>query len=226
MTLVYVNNLDRVAKAASGDRSSPAAAWRMPLAHAGGQGGVVLPAPSERLGRRGVDVGERPAVWWVGVHGGAGESTLEQLFVGSRAAGHSWPLAAAGVAPACVVLVARTHAHGLSSAQSAIREWAAGHVEMLLIGLVLIADAPGRLPRPLARLASLVCGGVPAAWSLPWIEAWRLGEPPAAQRAARRPPAVGGFAGDDRGRRLGYLNVKYERIRDVAVGVAVGVGCC
>jgi len=161
----------------------------MPLAHAGGQGGVVLPAPSERLGCRSVDVGERPAVWWVGVHGGAGESTLEQLFVGSRASDHSWPETATGVAPASVVLVARTHAHGLGAAQSAIREWAAGEVEVLLLGLVLIADAPGRLPRPLARLASLVCGGVPAAWSLPWIEAWRLGEPPApdnAPRVARR----------------------------------------
>jgi hypothetical protein len=181
MTLVYVNSTDRVAEAPSGDRSAPAG--RMALAHAGGQGGVVLPAPSDRLGCRSVDVGERPAVWWVGVHGGAGESTLEQLFVGSRASGHSWPLAATGVAPACVVLVARTRAHGLGAAQSAIREWAAGHVEVLLWGLVLIADAPGRLPRPLARLAGLVCGGVPAAWSLPWIEAWRLGEPPAPHNA-------------------------------------------
>ena len=59
------------------------------------------------------------------------------------------------------------------------------HVEVLLLGLVLIADAPGRLPRPLAQLAGLVCGGVPAVWSLPWIEAWRLGEPPAPHNAPR-----------------------------------------
>ncbi|MGH2886494.1 MAG: DUF6668 family protein [Solirubrobacteraceae bacterium] len=125
------------------------------------------------------------AVWWLGAHGGAGESTLEELFSASSAAEHSWPLSAAECPPARVVLVARTHARGLVAAQSAIREWAAGDAEVLLLGLVLIADAPGRLPRGLRRLADLVAGGVPAVWSLPWIEAWRVGEPPALHNAPK-----------------------------------------
>jgi hypothetical protein len=128
---------------------------------------------------------EQAAVWWLGAHGGAGESTLEELFVGSRAADHSWPLSGSDLDPARVVLVARTHACGLGAAQSAIREWAAGDVEVLLLGLVLMADAPGRLPHGLRQLVDLVGGGVPAVWSLPWIEAWRIGEPPAPHNAPK-----------------------------------------
>ncbi len=84
-----------------------------------------------------------------------------------------------------MVLVARTHAHGLTAAQTAIREWAAGDAQVLLLGLVLIADAPGRLPHGLRQMAALIAGGVPALWSLPWIEAWRVGEPPAPHNAPK-----------------------------------------
>ena len=155
-----------------------------------GQGGVrPLPVP-QRLARRQLNEHEGAvSVWWLGAHGGAGESTLEALFSGSRAAEHAWPLAAIGQKPARVVLVARTHAHGLKAAQRAIRDWAAGDVPVLLLGLVLIADAPRRLPHPLRQLADLIAGGVPAVWSLPWIEAWRVGDPPGpanAPNAARR----------------------------------------
>jgi hypothetical protein len=176
MTLVYVN---------SSGAEKVEAVSRMRLAGAGGQGGVVLPGPLDRLPRRLLDDGEQAAVWWLGAHGGAGESTLEELFSGSRAADHSWPLTGANVAPARVVLVARTHAHGLRAAQSAIREWAAGDAHVLLLGLVLIADAPGRLPHGLRQLADLIAGGVPAVWSIPWIEAWRVGEPPAPHNAPK-----------------------------------------
>jgi hypothetical protein len=176
MILVYVN---------SSGAEKVEAVSRMRLAGAGGQGGVVLPGPLDRLARRLLDDGEQAAVWWLGAHGGAGESTLEELFSGSRAADHSWPLTGANVAPARVVLVARTHAHGLRAAQSAIREWAAGDAHVLLLGLVLIADAPGRLPHGLRQLADLIAGGVPAVWSIPWIEAWRVGEPPAPHNAPK-----------------------------------------
>ena len=175
MTLVYVNNSDTEVEAAG----------RMRLAEAGGQGGVVLPEPLDRLPRRLLRDDEQAGVWWLGAHGGAGETTLEELFTGSRAADHSWPLTDANVAPARVVLVARTHAHGLRAAQSAIREWAAGDAQVLLLGLVLIADAPGRLPHCLRQLADLIAGGIPAVWSLPWIEAWRVGEPPAPHNAPK-----------------------------------------
>jgi Family of unknown function (DUF6668) len=160
---------DEVAGFAGGDRKQ-----------AGRRQGGVEPLPlSQRLGRRQLNEREWPvSVWWVGAHGGAGESTLEELYSGSRAAGHEWPLQAIGKPPARVVLVARTHASGLMAAQRAIRDWAAGDVPVLLLGLLLIADAPGRLPHGLRQLAALIAGGAPAVWSLPWIEAWRIGDPP------------------------------------------------
>jgi hypothetical protein len=181
MTSVYVNNGDGMSASERGRLTGS----RARLAVAGGQGGVVGPEPGDRLPRRALPDEEPAAVWWLGAHGGAGESTLEELFCGSRAADHRWPLAGSGETAPHVVLVARTHAHGLTAAQHAIREWAAGGVEVLLLGLVLIADAPGRLPHGLRQLAALVAGGVPAVWSLPWIEAWRVGEPPGPQNAPK-----------------------------------------
>jgi hypothetical protein len=78
-----------------------------------------------------------------------------------------------------VLLVARSHAAGLCAAQAAARQWAAGvlpHVRLL--GLVVVADAPGKLPKPLRDLLRLISGGVPQVWELPWVEALRLGDPP------------------------------------------------
>jgi hypothetical protein len=118
------------------------------------------------------------AWWWVGVHGGAGESTLQELYVGTRASGHRWPVAA-GRRPE-VVLVARTHARGLLAVQAALRDLAYRQIGVSLLGVVLIADAPGRLPRPLRELADRVArsGVVPRAWSLPFVREWREGEVP------------------------------------------------
>jgi len=113
----------------------------------------------------------------VGCHGGAGVSTLATALPGGRAAGQVWPDSPAG---ARVVLVARTHAAGLQAAQRAAAHWASGTLPpgIDLVGLVAVADAPGRLPRPLRELLDLVGGGLPRVWPLPWIEALRLGEPP------------------------------------------------
>jgi hypothetical protein len=131
------------------------------------------------------------ARWWVGTHGGAGETTLEQLLEGTRATGHAWPQTdEPGSEPPQVLLVARTSARGLRSAQLAAIEWASGKVAVRLHGLVLIADAPGRLPKPLKDLAHVVGGGVPRVWRLPWVEAWRLGEPVSAETAPRAVTAV------------------------------------
>ena len=79
-----------------------------------------------------------------------------------------------------VLLVARTHASGLRAAQAAARQWASGSfgAGVTLLGLIAVADAPGRLPRPLRDLLSLVSGGLPRVWEMPWVEAWRLGDPP------------------------------------------------
>lgn len=138
-------------------------------------------------------VDQPAAVWWVGVHGGAGESTLERLFSGSCATGHCWPIASGGATVPAVVLVARTDARGLRAVQRAVRELVEHRLPVDLVGLVLMADAPGRLPRALRDLAGVVGGALPRVWSLPWVEAWRAGEIPS---PANSPNEAGVLAGD------------------------------
>ncbi|WP_217634474.1 DUF6668 family protein [Herbiconiux ginsengi] len=116
-------------------------------------------------------------MWWLGVHGGAGESTLAALAAGSRPAQHGWPMADTPGTPSQVALVARTSWSGLTAAQRAATEWASGVLgnSVQLVGLVLIPDVPGRLPKPLRDLQHVIAGGVPRVWTLPWVDAWRLG---------------------------------------------------
>lgn len=112
-------------------------------------------------------------LWVVGAHGGSGESTLADVVASWLPAEHAWPDTPL---PAVCVLTARTSAPGLLAAQAALRQWAAGDTPVELAGLVLLADAPGALPRPLRELATLIAGGAPRCWSIPWIERWRYGE--------------------------------------------------
>lgn len=149
------------------------------------QHGVPVPDMVDQLSIR-----EQPApaaLWWLGVHGGAGESTLARLVPGGRPAGHAWPRPPATTrTPTRVLLVARSHASGLGAAQKAATHWAAGGLaDVHLLGLVIVADAPGRLPRPLRELAALIAGGVPRTWHLPWVEDWRLGHDVTPEKAPR-----------------------------------------
>lgn len=106
-------------------------------------------------------------------HGGAGVSSLlraglEQL--GAFDADRCWPTSG----PALVV--ARSSTGGLEQAQLLARQHAAGDAgpDVQLLGLVLIADAPGRLPVRVRELVDLVSGGFCGCWRLPWLEEWRL----------------------------------------------------
>lgn len=57
----------------------------------------------------------------------------------------------------------------------AARSWASGQTPPVqLIGLVLVADASGKLPRELADRAGIIGGGVPHVWLFPWQEHLRL----------------------------------------------------
>ncbi|MGI5347351.1 DUF6668 family protein [Streptomyces sp. CA-250714] len=116
-----------------------------------------------------------PGWWWLGVHGGAGVTTLERAVPGGQDAHRAWPVSEV---PQPVVLVARSSAGGLKAAQSAAQQWASRTVTGVeLLGLVVVADAPGRRPRVLRDLLRLASGAVPRLWEIPWVEAWRLGEP-------------------------------------------------
>ena len=106
------------------------------------------------------------------MHGGAGETTLAHLSRNGQAAEHAWPIVK--TEQPTVVLVARTHYHGLMRVRQAATEWARGEVDARLLGLVFIASAPGRTPKPLREFAQLVAGAVPRVWRIPWVEAWQI----------------------------------------------------
>jgi hypothetical protein len=131
-------------------------------------------AEEERLGRFLTDAHE---VFWLGAHGGAGESVLAELF-GGLPCHHRWPTRPdeeTQHAPAPVFLVARQNKRGLDAARLATRDWAAGaHPDVDLQGLVLMADAPGKVPKSLAGQTRIISGGVPSTWVVPWIEELRL----------------------------------------------------
>ncbi|WP_139346849.1 DUF6668 family protein [Sinomonas mesophila] len=133
--------------------------------------------------------GPAPAVWVVGVHGGAGESTLAALLDGAVATDHAWPVREDDGGPDVVLLVCRSHAAGLRAAQLAAIEYMSEGRPLpgTLAGLVVMADAPGRLPKPLADQVRLVAGAVPHLWQMPWVESWRLSTAP---DPAAPPPAV------------------------------------
>lgn len=110
---------------------------------------------------------------WVGVHGGAGASTLAAVY-GGHDCGRNWPGPAD---PPSVLLVARTHAAGLTAALGALEVFRRGEAPhgLDLDAVVLVADAPGRLPRPLAERVKVI-ESVIDVYRVPWVAAWRLGE--------------------------------------------------
>ena len=96
---------------------------------------------------------------WVGAHGGAGVTTLRAALGGAEGTAGGLP----------VVVVARSHRHGLSAAQHAARAYEGpGAEDPRPLGLVVVDDAPGRLPPALCDLARLVTGAYERSWRIPW----------------------------------------------------------
>ncbi|PWI17262.1 hypothetical protein DI272_26185 [Streptomyces sp. Act143] len=110
---------------------------------------------------------------WVGTHGGAGTSTLSSVY-GGHDCGRDWPGPAD---PPSVLLVARTHAAGLAAVLRALEVFRRGAAPqgLDLDAVVLVADAPGRLPKQLARHVKLI-ESVIDVYRVPWVPAWRLGD--------------------------------------------------
>jgi hypothetical protein len=114
-------------------------------------------------------------VFVTGTHGGAGTSTVARLLNGLDS-GTGWPEPASKVR--CnVVLTARTNAAGLRAASQALAGYCAhGYPESAhLAGFVLVADAPGRLPKELIRRITILASAT-MVFRLPWVREWRLSE--------------------------------------------------
>ncbi|MEV1064425.1 DUF6668 family protein [Streptomyces sp. NPDC050263] len=110
---------------------------------------------------------------WVATHGGAGSSTLAAVY-GGHDCGREWP--GAGDPPS-VLLVARTHAAGLESVLRTLEVFRRGAAPQALDldAVVLVADAPGRLPRPLVQRVRVI-ESVIDVYRVPWVTNWRLGD--------------------------------------------------
>ncbi|WP_431923337.1 hypothetical protein [Micromonospora wenchangensis] len=135
---------------------------------------------------------------WIAAHGGAGATTLSRLF-GGVDLGCRWP-DTARAEPATVMLVGRTDAEGMRAMSRALNALREGRHPpgMRLVGLVLLADAPGRLPPALARRIRVLRSVAPV-HRVPWIPAWRLGQQPARMpKALDRLRVATGLAGEGR----------------------------
>ena len=108
-------------------------------------------------------------LFWLSAGGGSGTTTIRTCV------GFGTEVSSLRVTTGLVVVVCRSTARGLTRAQQIAVANSGGS---LMAGLVINADAPGKLPRPLEDLARLVSGGFTDTWRIPWVEAWRLGAAP------------------------------------------------
>lgn len=87
------------------------------------------------------------------------------------------------------MVVCRSTAAGFTAARQFA---AAASGRTVLLGLVVVADIPEkRRPKLLADHLYVTAGAFGGrVWELPWIGAWRLGEPPSAQTNPPEIPAL------------------------------------
>lgn len=127
----------------------------------------------------------------VGLHGGAGATTAQQVLARFAPGGDdiAWvPGHGVGAIPSrgAVVLVARTSGVGLERAAQAAWQWGTDDLdEVALLGLLLVADSPKlakELESPLKRVSRMY----PRTWRLEWVPKWHLTASPALELAPRR----------------------------------------
>lgn len=108
----------------------------------------------------------RPVPVLVPAHHGAGVSALAAAtgFRDTEESPH-----AATHPQALRLLVARTHHAGLEATRHAL---AGTRTTGAFARLLLVPDAPGKLPKPLADQVTVIAGPTPTT-AVPWVEAWR-----------------------------------------------------
>lgn len=118
----------------------------------------------------------------VGLHGGAGVSTLAGLIgKGVVDAGTEVPVVNPYVpGRPRVLLVARSHARGLHAAEEVTTAWSHRELPDLdVVGLVLVDDGP-KLSAATRQTVARLLRMTPHGWHIPWVEAWRTSPTPSA----------------------------------------------
>ncbi|MFQ6397153.1 hypothetical protein ACLMAJ_27290 [Nocardia sp. KC 131] len=144
------------------------------------QVGVVAPPESRRAliwDRPVPGVGRAPLVWLLGVHGGAGASSLAHVLAPAADSGRRWPGVFDRESP-FVVLVARETIAGLTRAHDLLRQHHSGFAGAAeVLGLITVAARPGRMPAEIRRYRDVVGSLAGQVWQVPWYEEWTLVEP-------------------------------------------------
>lgn len=107
----------------------------------------------------------------VGLHGGAGTSTIAHL-LGENVATDEGQKVPIGGTPR-VLFVARTHASGLAALRYAGQVWSAHQLDdITLLGVVLVDDGP-RIGKEQLAACRAVMRVLPRTWRIGWVEPWR-----------------------------------------------------
>lgn len=160
---------------------------------------VFLP-PTRGLPTRSTAVtpeGVHPSWFFVAAHGGSGATLLATLswqpyqaaVNAARAAGEepgklpAFGLAAGRVWPnpaleptGIAIVVCQTTMRGLGWARDLAAQYLCGRAPdgTHLLGVVTVADQPGRLPQPIAAARNLLGGAYPRTWHVPYVPEYRL----------------------------------------------------
>lgn len=133
--------------------------------------GLRIPPPARRapIHDNPISVHGRPPVMWLlAAHGRSGAGTLAQIWAPAGDSMRGWPAADRHRG---VVVVSRTDRDGLDAAHDLLLQAHAGLIGgCTLLGLALVPDAPGQLPKTLRRRADVVASAAPAVWRIPYIE--------------------------------------------------------
>ncbi|MFX0576239.1 hypothetical protein [Nocardia nepalensis] len=156
--------------------SAPALRLQLSVDHESGsqvdRGTVIAPPPQRRAPIRSAPLpvtGPHPPLFAVlGAHGGAGTSTLARWWAPAADTGLAWPASARTTQR--VVIAARLCLPGLTAAAERLREWHAGLAPdgVVVIGLVLTAVRPGRVPRSVRRYRGVVAELVEHVYAIGW----------------------------------------------------------
>ncbi|TWP44516.1 hypothetical protein FKR81_41055 [Lentzea tibetensis] len=114
----------------------------------------------------------RQGVVCVGAHGGAGATTLAKALSATEL-GREVPISGE------VLVVGRTNAGGLQSVSRMLNSIVTDpRQQARVVAVALVADAPGRLPRPLSHRVRVISSAA-RIYRIPWVPEWRLGAEPA-----------------------------------------------